>query len=315
MHDTMTFERYLVSDTGKIYSLRRREHLALSEDLDGYMQTSLTCDTDSEQTVRQHIVFRVHSVVIQSFTKRRPENVIISHINGKKHDNSLKNLKYIPPAGKYASPRRKKQNPAKEQESASGKTTFIPVPPVTDETNWKTINALPWTKLSFSQYEVSDMGHVRRKRDLKLLNVLDTPHGYPRVHIRHDQQISGTNVKPFFVSRLVAGVFVDGYTKTHNIVHHLNGNRLDNCAHNLEWVSKSRNSFQRNACPVVASLVDDPEKRKEFPSISKAQSGLSINNLSNSFSTYGYSFTREVNWDGEKKVALIQRISSESDTE
>ncbi|KAI8141779.1 hypothetical protein BJV82DRAFT_617496 [Fennellomyces sp. T-0311] len=246
----------------------------------------------------------IRKVVRCSFRRCRPEGREITHIDCDELDHLLQNLVYKDPIKKVV-PRQKKQ------ESVSRKVMPIPaLPPVTDETNWKTIGVLPWNGLSFSQYEVSDMGHVRNKLDSQLLKLTCTSDGYACVYMSHDERILEKPMKQVRVARLVANAFVDGYPGAHNVVIHLNGDRQDNRARNLEWVPKNSSLFRKSARPVVASLVEDPKIRKEFSSINKAQHELSAYNLSHSFSKDGNPFTREVNWDGEKKTAVIEMLPS-----
>ncbi len=51
----------------------------------------------------------------------------------------------------------------------------------------------------------------------------------------------GTGMKQHKVHRLVAAAFVDGRTAERNQVNHIDGNRKNNRADNLEWVTQSEN--------------------------------------------------------------------------
>ena len=48
--------------------------------------------------------------------------------------------------------------------------------------------------------------------------------------------------KRFFIHRLVAQHFCEGYQKD-LVVNHKDGNKLNNCANNLEWVTRSENDL------------------------------------------------------------------------
>ncbi|KAI8147997.1 hypothetical protein BJV82DRAFT_313847 [Fennellomyces sp. T-0311] len=314
VHDTLTFERYLVSNTGNVYSLIKRDHIRPTEDRNGYLQIGLTCDANAEQTANHYMAFQIHTLVMLSFRGCRPENLRITHINGEKCDNSLENLAYIDPTKKPRKTEGKRRvAPAKEQENERDE---IPLPSITKKTKWKTIGTLPWNGLSFSKYEVSNMGHVRKKKNSELLKLCWTSRGYIGVHIRHDNPGLDKRSKLLLVSRLVANAFVDDYNETQNAVTHLNGDRLDNRASNLRWACKQSSSTRRNARPVLASLVDDPKKQKKFGSVNKAQRELSISiNLDRLIINHCNYFTTMVNWDGEKKMALIEVFSSLKDKE
>ncbi|KAI8148047.1 hypothetical protein BJV82DRAFT_594411 [Fennellomyces sp. T-0311] len=311
VHDTLTFERYLVSNTGNVYSLIRGSHLRPGKDGVGYLYVILMCDTGAKQTVNYRVTLQIHALVMLSFNGCRPENVLISHMNGDKHDNSLENLVYADPK----LPRKTREKERSEASEKQGSTrNVIPLPSITEETRWKTIGALPWNGLSFSKYEVSDMGHVRNRDSSQLLKLYHTSYGHPCVYMHHDNQDLHTRRKTLTVPRLVASAFIDDYSETRNVIIHLNGDRLDNRAQNLKWVNKHSSSAQRTARPVMVSLVDDPEKQKKFESGNKAQRELSFN-LRASVAKHGNSFTRMVNWDGEKKMALIEVLPSEKDKE
>lgn len=99
-----------------------------------------------------------------------------------------------------------------------------------------------WRRIpGFRDYEASADGRIRRLGALKPLRTHGLSKGYhvatlPRV-------IQGETIwRTQKVHRLVAlafyGVPQDGYE-----CNHINGNKLDNHASNLEWVTRSRNSI------------------------------------------------------------------------
>ena len=101
-------------------------------------------------------------------------------------------------------------------------------------------------------YEVSDLGRVRRvdrmvKTGIKynserlckgrVLKQHLKRNGYLAVDLSKDYQ-----VKTISVHRLVAIAFVEGYSEGKNYVDHINCNKQDNRACNLEWVNAKENS-------------------------------------------------------------------------
>lgn len=94
-------------------------------------------------------------------------------------------------------------------------------------TTWKDIPDYP-------NYEVSDKGDVRNKKRRKILKPSLTK-GYHRV-VLCDHNVC----RPKTVHRLVAEVFHEG---DHEglMVNHIDGNKLNNCTDNLEWVTASEN--------------------------------------------------------------------------
>lgn len=81
-------------------------------------------------------------------------------------------------------------------------------------------------------YEVSNEGNVRRKRDGKMMRMSENKnHGYFRVSI---------NGKHQYVHRLVAESFYDGDHSGED-VNHIDGNKYNNSLSNLEWTSRAEN--------------------------------------------------------------------------
>ena len=88
---------------------------------------------------------------------------------------------------------------------------------------WKKINSL---------YEVSNMGNVRNtKTGLILSKNRTNGNGYINVCLHK---------KNYYVHRLVAEKFVEGYSKN-LVVNHKDGNRANNIYTNLEWVTQKEN--------------------------------------------------------------------------
>ena len=86
-------------------------------------------------------------------------------------------------------------------------------------------------------YSVSSQGRVASRKygkfRLRKLNLLH--HGYLQVGMRH-----GGREKKHLVHRLVAAAFVPGWADGLQ-VNHINGEKTDNRACNLEWVTPKRN--------------------------------------------------------------------------
>ncbi|KAI8141430.1 hypothetical protein BJV82DRAFT_175994 [Fennellomyces sp. T-0311] len=305
VHATLTFERYLVSDAGTIYSLNRRSHLRCIMHHTGYLVNTLYCDINAEQTVTRQITLHTHKIVIRSFEKRLQEDLQIVHINRNPCDNALKNLVYATRPDLPHIQASKKPATTGQRKTRKG---AIPLPPVTEETRWKAIGVLPWNGVSFSRYEVSDMGHVRLRGESELLKLSYTSDGYYACVLLHPDEQGSKKSRPnsLRVSRLVANAFVDGYSDEQDTAIHRNGDRLDNRAQNLEWMSRNSSLTQKRACPIVVSLVDDPKAQKEFPSIIKAQRELRYYNIYDTIKYHGNTFTKKVSWDGVKKMALIK---------
>lgn len=95
-------------------------------------------------------------------------------------------------------------------------------------TEWRKIEDRP-------NYSVSDCGEVRNDKTGRILKLAKHRCGYLHVML-------GRKTVPLYVHRLVATAFVpnpDGKTQ----VDHINGNKRDNRASNLRWVSPSENCW------------------------------------------------------------------------
>lgn len=94
---------------------------------------------------------------------------------------------------------------------------------------WKTVKEC-------DLYEVSDKGQVRRKDSGHILQGC-VVHGYHSVKFTYPDG----QQKRFRVHRLVAEHFLPTPLSNQNEVNHKDGNKLNNCVENLEWVSHREN--------------------------------------------------------------------------
>jgi len=96
--------------------------------------------------------------------------------------------------------------------------------------NWKPIKGYE------NNYEISDLGNVRNKKTKQLLIGDKNNAGYRRVTLYSPVK------KRYFIHRLVAYHFCKGYSPD-LIVNHRDGNKTNNAAINLEWVTRSENDL------------------------------------------------------------------------
>ncbi|MDY6288294.1 MAG: HNH endonuclease [Bacteroidales bacterium] len=85
------------------------------------------------------------------------------------------------------------------------------------------------------RYEVSSLGRIRHARRKQLLRLIDRGNGY----LKFNAEIKG-KIKSFDVHRQVALCFCEGWRKGLQ-VNHKDGNKYNNRAENLEWVTASEN--------------------------------------------------------------------------
>ena len=84
----------------------------------------------------------------------------------------------------------------------------------------------------FENYEVSDVGEVRNVKFNRLLTPSPSAGGYMRVQLRKNKQSYQR-----YVHRLVAEAFLEGEGE----VNHIDGDRTNNKANNLEWTTHQQN--------------------------------------------------------------------------
>lgn len=109
--------------------------------------------------------------------------------------------------------------------------TFPELSPESCADDWKTIDIAG----ECSAYEVSRHGQVRRKNNHRLIKPSPNSEGYLLIRMRHD----GRTVTEF-LHRLVAKAFIpnpNGY----ELVNHIDENRQNDEASNLEWCDRSYN--------------------------------------------------------------------------
>lgn len=82
-------------------------------------------------------------------------------------------------------------------------------------------------------YEVSNMGRVRNAKTGRILKPFDSGNGYLRIDLGRNCRVK--------VHRLVALAFC-GPRRRRPVVNHINRDRHDNRASNLEWVTYAENT-------------------------------------------------------------------------
>ncbi len=96
-----------------------------------------------------------------------------------------------------------------------------------------------WRTLDENQnYEVSNFGRVRNKRNDYILKPILKTNGYSCVSIKIDFE----KYKCFSIHRLVAKYFIPNPLNKPN-VNHKDFDRSNNCVDNLEWVTQSENNY------------------------------------------------------------------------
>ena len=113
---------------------------------------------------------------------------------------------------------------------------------------WNTIKDFP-------KYEVSNTGKIRNKKTQRNL----------RIRVLRDYKVVGLvdgktgTQKTVFVHRCVASAFVDNPLGL-PIINHKDGNKLNNCADNLEWCTYSQNTLHAYKIGLIKP-INHPNKK------------------------------------------------------
>lgn len=91
------------------------------------------------------------------------------------------------------------------------------------------------TIIGFPDYQISNLGNVKRLKDNKIMNQYNNGHNYMVVCLKS---------KMMYVHRLVAKVFIDNLEDKKQ-VNHKDGNPSNNNLDNLEWCTASENLKHR----------------------------------------------------------------------
>ena len=128
----------------------------------------------------------------------------------------------------------------------------------------------------YPNYEVSDQGEVRNAKTKRLLSLNKRIRGYVYVHLHQDGKS-----KVVTVHRLIASAFIPNPNNLET-VNHINYIKDDNRVENLEWMSYSENSGNKNPHKIIVGkqieqLDLNGNILAEFDSISQAARELHIN--------------------------------------
>lgn len=105
----------------------------------------------------------------------------------------------------------------------------------------------------FEQYAISENGEIISLSSGKTLTPIENPNGYLKVGL-----VNNGGQKQLLVHRLVAQHYIPNPYEFPQ-VNHINGNKKDNRAHNLEWVSAAENighALKTGLTPGFMSVAD-----------------------------------------------------------
>lgn len=212
---TIIGNKHEVSEDGRVRNLKTKREL--KADLSGgYKRVLIIVDG-----VRTHQA--IHKLVALAFNHNpNPKtHTVVNHIDENKMNNNHTNLEWTTPQknsihGSVVERRKRSaentRNRKREDLMLDGET---------------------WTEVD-GGYKVSDFGRVLGKRG-QILSPEKHTSGYLRISL-------GGNSNRYYLHRLVADTYVNNINpEEFTVVNHKNGDKTDNRAVNLEWVSPSVN--------------------------------------------------------------------------
>lgn len=148
----------------------------------------------------------------------------------------------------------------------------------------------------YEGYQASNLGRIRTHNKITYTK----RHGYrywkdrilkfkPSIPTKKTSQGIGYRVtlwkdgkgKDFLVARLIATSFLENFINTDMTVNHKDGNRLNNCIDNLEWLSRKDNiiyGFENGQYKQIkTTLINEKNKKIIFRSLSQADIFLKRN--------------------------------------
>lgn len=135
-----------------------------------------------------------------------------------------------------------------------------------------------WKPIGDTRYSVSNLGNVKNHETGRIMSLHVDNTGYVSVAVKPNR---GQETKQWQVHRYVAKAFVPNPDNL-PYVNHIDGNKLNNTAQNLEWCTNSHNQLHRNAMyPDLYNRMkhDVPVKcsnGKTYPSIAAACRDLGL---------------------------------------
>lgn len=253
---------YYISNFSRLYSFKTRIYLKLTPKKYGYTQVRLTLNTGKEHT------YSLSELVIVTFKGNKPNGAQIDHINRDITNNKLENLRYLTASdnckNKSLQEIRHKNKPVKMIRLLNDEEVIYPSITIAEKEtkiDQRTIRKYCRTNriynnLSFSYYfenienedwkeiiynnekiECSNKGRIKRKNGSVNIGYING-NGYRSITI---------NKKTFLLHRIICETFHGTASGGKNYVNHLDENKLNNYAENLEWCSHIENMRHSNS--------------------------------------------------------------------
>ena len=264
------FQKYEVSNMGGVRRKHNKRVVKTASNLGGYPQCSLVVEKGKNK------MLRVHRLVALAFLGSPPSKKhSVDHINRKRDDNRVVNLRWATSRQQYHNTRRPEKKLLRVQRKSEEDSTEYDN--VTDAVyalqtdlnlkakhcsvrnsiekaavsgkkykgyKWEYVCEMPKGRTatipSLPRYAASECGMIR---DL---------HGrWRKGHVRLGYNVVGVSIdsvnRARFVHRLVAETFCAGQSEQNRVCNHINGCKTDNRSSNLEWTTQSENCKHAHA--------------------------------------------------------------------
>jgi len=263
---------YEISTEGRIRHSNTKKLLKLTPSESGYIRIPLVDDNGEK---KGHFV---HRLVAQTFLPNPENKPQVDHINRKKSNNCVKNLRWATQIENQKNISEKKHVGRKRKvvqfdkdgtylntwESCADAVQSLDLPKEKSFNIWATCqkrqktyagfgwkffedwkkpkDGEEWKEISFApKYLVSNFGRIKTPTGRISLGT-DSGEGYKRFHI---------GGKTYRVHRLVMEAFSPHECSNELVVNHMNEVRNDNNTKNLEWTTFSDNSIQSTGASVM----------------------------------------------------------------
>lgn len=180
---------------------------------------------------------RIHRVVAQTFIGDIPEGLVVNHIDEDKTNANVMNLEIC-----TQSHNTRHSVASRKPRAKRGKT-------IKDLSGWKPIPSIP-TAMAHPSGRVASLDNCGRLREC--LGSVNNE-GYRRVVVAR---------KSYRMHRLIAETFCPN-PNNFPIVNHIDEDKLNNCASNLEWCTKRHNNLHGTARKRAAEKVSKPVIAKD----------------------------------------------------
>lgn len=213
---------YMVSNYGKIYSIKTKKILTTSQNNNGYIMVRLINDDKTSN------IHRVHRLVAFVFCKNDNNKEFVDHINNNRADNCHTNLRWV-------SHKENMNNLKIHNNNIIKKCANYEY--IIDTENFLNIGIIETN--DFSDYKINIDGKIISNNNKLLTETIND--GYKSISLKDKITKKYKNIR---LHRLIAHIFVKKPINFNNefVVNHIDNNRFNNNINNLEWCSAKENT-------------------------------------------------------------------------